>query len=339
MNELSGQTTFNRATVTQVAEAAGVSKMTVSRVVNNKGNVTHKTRKKVLDVINELNYRPNALARGLATRNTNIIGLMLYENVEFSETLLGVQQEMNRNNYDILVFANPFQKNMRPTFRAGLVEGIICSPSHDFDNTLFEYIESENVPYVLMGKRDWKNLKPCFYGIDYIEGFRKATNYLLEMGHRAIAMYGGEADFPADIDKYDGYRQALSEWKIPYDHKLIVYSGEISQFREMLITQKPTAVITMGAESWNHMVTITREIKLTIPRDLSVILFNHAIDRNTVNSFFNIEAMTRIEIPKYEMGVKAAQHLIALLNGEKDLPNENFLQVPIYIGDSCCPPR
>ncbi len=334
--------------ISRVARLAGVSKMTVSRVINGNSAVAPDTRERVLQAVEQLRFRPNLLARSLAGSRTRILGLQFHEDAApnprfFYDILLGAQYEAHVQGYDLLFFSQPpSREDPRSAIRFDLVEGVICTGG-TFNMNSIEFMEQERLPYVIVGRRDWKQFSPYFCAPDYVTGYQEATSYLLDMGHRRIAFCGGKAHFEADIDKREGYLRAFEAHGLAPDPTLILMDEpgreRASQTEAFLLEKRPTAVISHGDEVWNLVKSAARKGKFSIPGDLSVLCFGLSEGMQMLGASRGYAPLTRLEAPVFEMGRQSAKMLISWLDGEEMKQRGIFLPLDFIKGDSCVPPR
>lgn len=178
-------------TIYDVAREAGVSMATVSRVVNGNTNVRSETKDKVEAVIANLNYRPNAVARGLASRKSTTVGIVIPDvtNIYFSELSRGIDDVARMYNYQIIL-ANSEEKNASEVVESLLskqVDGILYM-GNIIDDRLREELDKSNVPVVLSGSVDLKNQKPSV-NIDYISAVQEITEKLIASGHKKLVSF------------------------------------------------------------------------------------------------------------------------------------------------------
>ena len=236
---------LKKVNITEVAAVAGVSAMTVSRLLNDSGKVAPATRVKVQKVIDDLNYIPNPIAQGLVTSRTKIIGLMIFDDVDsffFQQMLIGFQYAVNKHGYNLLIFSKDNEKGSPDNRYLSMVDGILCMGSH-MDNKTIELIEDKGIPYAVIGRRNWRKADPWFSAVDYVNGFKKVTRYLIELGHRNIALWGGVKDFEPDVDKITGYQQALIEAGLSYNPEITLYLDETEKIPMILEKYRPTSII------------------------------------------------------------------------------------------------
>ncbi|MCL2879056.1 MAG: LacI family transcriptional regulator [Treponema sp.] len=327
-----------KVNIGEVARKAGVSAMTVSRMINPGGVVAPATRARIQKVINELHYRPSPFARGLASRKSNILGLMIFDNLDFGffqPMFLGVEQEARANGYDLLVFSRPLRGTESRSL--ALVDGVLCF-GYDFDNETIESLEDSGIPYAIIGKRGWRRVKPWYCTVDYFNGFRNTTKYLLELGHRKIAFLGGSWSFSVDAEKFNGYMQALREAGIPETDSLILCDSEIEKLKAALEKYKPTAVFLESNVFPMQFFLCIREMGKNIPTDISVISTRQDIlDPHTLYGLAGIHELTILNIPRRELGTAGVKLLINLIDSKKNIPREQIIDMKLIAGESCSP--
>ncbi|GHV05256.1 LacI family transcriptional regulator [Spirochaetia bacterium] len=312
--------------------------MTVSRVLNRADLVSAETRDKIQQVIDVLHYQPSPMAQGLATHTTQIIGLMMYSDVEYyylHQILLGVERAARMNGYDLLIFANPEEHNLRGNPRLGLVDGVLCF-GHPIPNEALEKLELEGIPYAVIGRRNWRQVAPWHYAPDYIRGFGDVTRYLLNLGHQNIAMMGGSPHFEVDLEKYSGFQQALFEAGIPYNPAMTVYDDESFKIKGIIEKFRPTTVIA-ERNSLLALLLAARELGLRIPQDISVIGTGRELDVQTLHKLTGVHELTIVEVPWQELGAGGIQMLTELIRGEEP-EQEQTIPLRFTIGESCAPP-
>lgn len=325
----------------EVARIAGVSKMTVSRYLNNTGIVAESTREKLRQVINELHYRPNAMAQGLASNKTSILGLMIFEHMDmdfnfFQPIFLGVEHEARLSGYDLLLFTNP--RSGRESRCLGMVDGIILLGS-TMESDPIEHLESWGIPYVTIGRRKWHKTIPWCCAVNYTEGFRETAEYLIDQGHRRIAFWGGSKSFSVDQEKHLGYLRAMEDAGLTLYEGMNLYDEDMGQIRDCVDRYRPTAVIMEGAKVPLPLLLYARELGLHIPRDLSLVYTRRDfIDVHTLYDLAGIHEMTLATVPRRELGAAGFRMLKKLIEGETDIPRELLVNMELIIGESSGPP-
>ncbi|HEX6923686.1 MAG TPA: LacI family DNA-binding transcriptional regulator, partial [Bacillales bacterium] len=247
------------ATIYDVASEAGVSMATVSRVVNGNPNVKPSTRKKVLDAIERLGYRPNAVARGLASKKTTTVGVIIPDisNIFFSELARGIEDIATMYKYNIILCDSDQNKekelHLFNTLLEKQVDGVVFMGGRISDEHIAEFKQSP-VPVVLAATVDENGETPSV-NIDYKQAVYDAVHHLIEKGHRQIAMVSGPLADPINGHyKFEGYRQALSEAEVSFDDRYVAigdytYDSGIEAMQSFLeAEEKPTAIFVGSDE-------------------------------------------------------------------------------------------
>jgi len=336
------------ATIKEVAERAGVSIMTVSRVVNNSKYVSPETREKVERTMKELGYVPNALAHGLITKKTHTLGLIVSDitNPFFTTIARGVEDTAIKNDFNIILCNTDEDVQKEKMYIELLlrkrVDGIILS-SADCKKSSVEHIISRNVPLVLID-RCIKGLQvDCVYS-DSVSGAYNLTKYLISLGHRRIGIIVGPKRISTAVDRVDGYKKALQEENITIDDSLIKWGekysredGYKSAIELLNMKNSPTAIL-----GGNRLITVgvlkaIRELNLKVPEDISVVSFDEVEDISTTNPFLTVVSQN-----SYAMGVIATEWLLKRIKGESKFledPQEILLQPKLIIRESCGGPK
>jgi len=331
----------HKVNINDVARAANVSTMTVSRVFNHGSKVAVGTRTRVKRIIEELGYHPDPFARSLVSKKSQILGLMIFDDMDFGffhPMFLGVEQEAMESGYDLLIFSRPERKRWPESRNLSLVDGVLCF-GYTFDNETIESLEDRKIPYVVIGKRKWNRVSPWYCSGDYFKGFRDTTKYLLEMGHRKIAFMGGSASFIVDKEKRRGYVSALKDAGIG-DNALVLDDEDVNRIPEFFEKHKPTAVFLDGRVIPMPLLLYANKMKLRIPRDLSVVHCQQdVIDSHTLHNIVGIHELTQINIPRQELGTSGVILLKRLINGEHVTGREQLVPMVFVPGESCGPPE
>ena len=203
-----------RISIKDVAERAGVSTATVSHVVNGTRFVREETRQKVLDAIETLHYQPSAIARGLATNSTQTVGLIISDiaNPFFTAVARGVEDETNQQGYHT-IFCNTDEDPAREDdylrlLSARQIDGLIIAPTGVYSERLLRMYEAE-IPIVLID-RQAPGLDVPIVGVDNEAGAYEATRYLIELGHRQIAVLVGMETISTQRARFQGYARPPS---------------------------------------------------------------------------------------------------------------------------------
>ncbi|OES44127.1 catabolite control protein A [Domibacillus iocasae] len=309
-------------TIYDVAREASVSMATVSRVVNGNPNVKPATRKKVNDVIERLGYRPNAVARGLASKKTTTVGLIIPDisNIFYAELARGIEDIATMYKYNIIL-SNSDQneeKEMRliQTMLGKQVDGLIFMGNHINDEHVKEF-ERSPVPVVLAGSVE-KSGKTASVNIDYKEAAREVVQSLIDGGHKRIAYVASPFQDVINTEyALAAYKETLEEVGI-YDESLVVegdytYDSGIEAWEKLNEAgEKPTAIFVYNDEMALGVVHGAQDAGLTVPDDLEVISFD-----STKLSLMARPQLTGVAQPLYDIGAVAMRLLTKLMNKEE----------------------
>lgn len=324
-----------RATTKDVAEMAGVSRTTVSFVLNDVQGmrISQETRQRVLDAARQLNYHPDATARRMVSGQTNVIGFVLRQNPDqafgdyfLPQVLRGVSQAALALGYHTLFEPVPPEDKSGVYMRLILerhVDGIVLSGPRSDDLELLN-IHQEGVNVVLLGQLPGSNIS--FVDVDNVGGAKKATQHLIDLGHKRIAMITNAAlAYTASQDRLSGYRAALEGAGIPHDPSLIRYGNFTlnSGYHAMqdLLSQRPfpTAVFVASDTVAVGALQAISQAGMSVPDDISLCGF----DDIPVAGFID-PPLTTVRLPAHGLGWGAANLLIRMINKE-DIQNHHII--------------
>lgn len=310
-------------TIYDVAREANVSMATVSRVVNGNPNVKPATRKKVSEVIERLGYRPNAVARGLASKKTTTVGVIIPDisSPFFAELARGIEDIATMYKYNIILSNSDQNKDkelhLLNTMLGKQVDGIVFMGGNISDEHVEEFKKSP-APIVLAGSIEESEQVPSV-NIDYEQAAFDAVNAFVEKGHKKIAMVIGPLHEPINKEKkLAGYKKALEAAGIPIEEDLIVegdytYDSGIEAFEKLLeLTDKPTAIYVGSDEMAVGVVHGAQDKGYNIPEDFEVISSD-----NTRISLMVRPQLTTVIQPLYDIGAVAMRLLTKFMNKEK----------------------
>ncbi|MBP1996491.1 catabolite control protein A [Paenibacillus eucommiae] len=309
-------------TIYDVAREAGVSMATVSRVVNNNPNVKPQTRKKVFEAIERLGYRPNAVARGLASKKTTTVGVVIPDisNSIFAEVARGIEDIANMYHYNIIL-CNADKKKEKEirvinTLLEKQVDGLLFMGGVVTQDHI-QAFNTSSVPIVLCGTKEEGNSFPSV-DIDHEIAAFDAVNVLISQGHRNIGMISGTLEDPANgYSRYQGYKRALEEAGIPIrDNYVRVgnyrYESGIEATKYFLsLDPKPTAIFSATDEMAIGAIHTIQDHGLKVPDDVSVI----SVDNIRMASMVR-PMLTTVAQPMYDIGAVSMRLLTKLMNKE-----------------------
>lgn len=307
-------------TIKDIAKRTDVSIATVSRVINNKSEgVSDGTRKRILEVVKELGYQPNALARGLVTKRTKTIGLIIPDiaNPFFPDIARVVEDCANKQGYSVFLCNTDDNLHKESQYIKVLgekcVDGIIfTSNAIPKQEHTIELIKN-SIPLVLMDR--WVELEGiCGVFLDNLKGGYMASKHLIDLGHERIACITGPLYSKTAKDRLEGYKKALFEEGIPVDKSIIV-EGDYkinSGFNaaEKLLNKKVTAIIAFNDLMACGACKSVKANGYRIPEDISIIGFDDI-------QLSQMMELTTIRQPSYEMGIAAIKMLIKLIEHKK----------------------
>ena len=314
---------MNNVTIYDVAREANVSMATVSRVVNGNPNVKPTTRKKVLEAIDRLGYRPNAVARGLASKKTTTVGVIIPDisSIFYSELARGIEDIATMYKYNIIL-SNSDQNtdkelHLLNTMLGKQVDGIVFMGGNITDVHVEEFKRSP-VPIVLAASVEEQAQTPSV-NINYEQAIYDSVQLLVEKGHKRIAFVSGPMSEPINsMRKLAGYKRALDEAGIAFDEALVAegdysYDSGIEALANLLEqSDKPTAVIAATDEMALGVIHGAQDRGVSIPEDLEVIGFD-----NTRLSLMVRPQLTTVVQPTYDIGAVAMRLLTKLMNKEQ----------------------
>ena len=308
-------------TIYDVAREADVSMATVSRVVNGNPNVKPATRKKVLEVIERLDYRPNAVARGLASKKTTTVGVIIPDvsNMFFASLARGIDDIATMYKYNIIL-ANSDGDNLKEVhvlnnLLAKQVDGIIFMGHYITDEIRGEFSRSKT-PVVLAGSIDPDN-QVGSVNIDYQAATKEAVQILVKNGHKDIAFVSGALIDPINGHaRLGGYKQALEEAGIAYNEGLIFeapYSFRDGlRLVERLRNSGATAAFISDDELAVGILDGLLDAGVKVPEEFEIITSNNSLLTDVVRP-----KLTTITQPLYDMGAVAMRLLTKLMNKEE----------------------
>jgi DNA-binding LacI/PurR family transcriptional regulator len=318
----------------------------VSRAINNSPLVNPETRKRILQVVQELNYVPNLAARRLSVGKTLTIAVIVpfFTRPSVSERLNGVVSALSDSQYDLLIhnIDTPEQRDIgfSDVLRADRVDGalIVSLPIPD---RYIAQLTGANVPIVLIDTcHDALDLFACFK-VDDVAGGQAATEYLIQLGHERIGFIGDVVDTPfhfvSSRDRHLGYQKALQAANLPLRPEYYA-EGDHGRLearvlvKEMLSRpERPTAVFAASDTQAVGVLEGARELGLDVPKDLSVIGYDDI-------EIADIMGLTTMQQRLFESGRRGAESLLAILDDPDRIPVQQVLSAELVVRDSTAPP-
>ena len=324
-------------TIHQVANAAGVSVSTVSRVLNSKVDVAGDTQERILAVIDKLGYTSNLAARSMRSRKNNLIGLVVPDiGWPYSiEIMKGINRAIAESTYDLLVYTTgDIRKSGTPLHEQhyvsllnnSITDGVIIVAS-----AAAEFIT--NAPIVSVDPHMDNPNYPSVQGTNY-QGALDATNYLLGLGHRRIGFICGRPEIGSALSRLNAYQDALKHGGVDPDEALIVagdfstHTGQKCALQLLSLGDPPTAIFAANDQSALGVYLAAEQLGVLIPDELSVIGFDNITEAKYLG-------LTTIDQSLADMGYVAIQMLIKLINNETLDEQIHKMQTKLVVRSSC----
>jgi len=326
-------------TVLDVAKRAGVAPITVSRVINNSGYISLATRERVESAVKELGYVPNTIARGLRSKRTHTLALIVTDitNPYFTLMARGVEDVAGASNYTV-VYCNTDESEVKEEKYANIlaqkqVDGVLLVPACGNADTV-KFLQSKDISVVVLDRRV-AEVKTDSVRSDSEQGANLLVKLLVELGHKQIAIITGPKDVSTAGDRVTGYQHALRDAGLLENQS--IYYGEFNQhsgyeitMRAMAQSPRPTAIFGANNFIMIGVIKALRELKLNVPDDVSVVGFDDFPESMLVKPFFTAAAQSA-----YEMGRLAAEILLKRITGElSEEYQEHILPTEIIVRES-----
>lgn len=336
------------ATIGEVAEKSGVSIATVSNIINGKGKASKETIERVMGVIKELNYKPNMLARNLKTKKSRSIGVIVEDMTIFSipDIVDGITDYCDKENYQIFLinlrlFMNYGDSYYDKDFYYGRVkeeihklenlqvEGIVYVAAHE--RTLPVVPEDLDIP-VVMAYGYTQSKKVPSVVVDDVEGGFLIAKKVLSMGHTNVGIITGKNDSVHAQARLLGYQKAFFEARVPMRQESIFVGNWEREsgyaYVDRLLEQGVSAIMCMNDVMAGGVYDRLSELGISIGKDISV----SGYDGRQISTYYK-PPLTTVTLPLHDIGYKAGEVLLEMLNAEEELPSEEprVYQVPCHL--------
>lgn len=334
-----------KPTIYDIANKAGVSKSTVSRVLNNQEGLSLSSKKKVLAAIAELDYHPSKLARGLSGGGFDAILALSHRSVSstsgnpfFSDVIQSISAISEEKNFDLILQTakNPEEElqKIKNKIAEKMIRGIIIL-SAALDEAYLEELDSLKIPIVIIGKID-KDYE-YIYSVDtdnYKDSYQMIES-LIQLGHKDIACLHAPLDIHVSADRVNGYRRALFDNFLDIKNDWIIDCGylledSIAAVRHLFSGDTlPTAIFATDAVKAMSLFQVIEKENYQIPDNFSLIAFND----QTFASFFS-PALSGVIVPTHTLGTKATELLFELIERNSDAPKKTIIPTELVLTDS-----
>lgn len=325
-----------KITIEDVAKKAGVSKGTVSAVINAKNSVKPATRDMILKVMKELNFRPKGMARNLKNGNTDkTIGIIIKDlNYPFYTSIAsGAKEYANSKGYSVIITSSEndheCEKKFSHLFSTKDIKGAIIAPIVEGASEIEHLFKLKmiNYPFVLL--EDVKGIQANVVAIDNIRAIKKAVKYLMENGHTKIVHFAGPPNSSHTQERIEGFRHAFSESPLVFNKQMIVsvgsdfdesYAKTKEYFKSLKKNEYPTAIVCFNDMQALAVMTALGDLDIKVPDDISII----GNDDIYYAQIYPVP-LTTIQAPQHEIGRRAAEILIRNIESATLLPLEKVV--------------
>jgi LacI family transcriptional regulator len=331
-------------TLEDVAKLTGVSRSTVSRVINGDPKVSEATREKVDAVIQSINFQPNLAARGLAAGRTGVLGLVIpmgvttiFTDPYFPQLIQGVSSACNAREYSVMLWlADPeYERRMiQQILYNGLVDGVVVA-SMLMNDPIIEALTKRNLPFVLVGRHP-TNDRVSYVDVDNRNAAREAVLHLIRLRRRRIGIITGPLNMIAGSDRYKGYLDGLHERGLVPEDELIT-EGDFTETGGYLAMQRmlkaePDAVFACSDVMASGALHAILDAGLKVPQDIALIGYDDLplASRTT-------PPLTTVRQPTQRLGSMAVELLIDLIKFPERQTRRVILPTELVVRDSCGP--
>lgn len=330
-------------TIKDIAQKAGVSVATVSYVLNNNRFVSADKRERILDAIKELNYVPNAVARGLRVRESKAISLIVSDitNPFYPDLAKACEDVAQSLGYTVnMINTNDVSSRVElaaSQLLEGKIDGLILTVALERDRPVIERLLEGDYPVVL-AHRGLDHLKADIVVSDNFDGAVQATNHLIRLGHKRISLMTGVEGSSVTAARLNGYLHSMKlaglavmpEW-LPSGGARYAKSYEATKtLLQLPANQRPTAVINISDIGALGVIDAAMDSGLRIPDDLGVVGFDDLF----ISAIRRVQ-LTTVKIPRYELGQRATELLLQRIGRTRDEPREIVLPVELIVRQTC----
>ena len=309
-------------TIKELADLAGVSTATVSRALNNSPGISEKTRKRILDIAEKMDYQPNVIAKGFSKQKSYTIGIAIHDisNNFYSEVLKGAEEVANTHNYTVVFFNTEYnpekERKVLEFLKSGRIDGLLGYMSNRVLDECID-IARRKKPFILMG-HFFDEVDCPQVGCNNISSAYEITEYLIKRGHKKIAHVAGSRDTKTGMQRLLGYQRAMENYNLPIDDNWIIetdYTNEGAYPKVLDFLKKNqdiTAIFAANdalAAACYHAIY---DLNLSIPEDISVV--GH--DDIEAASLLHPQ-LTTMQQQKRKIGRIAANKLFSIINNHE----------------------
>lgn len=330
-----------------IARKAGVSRSTVSRVINNEDYVSEKTRARVMAVIEQEGFTPNPAARALVTQRTQVIGVVIptafsvvFEDSLYFPTLLqGISEATHARDYATLLWLGQPSEDEelfhKRVLKNRLMDGlIIASATKTNQGSFIDHLLRMKTPFVMVERPIHRAEEVSYVTVDNVQAAQNAVSHLINQGRRRIGIITGDMDNADGLDRFQGYKNALLQAHLPFDATLVM-EGHFTQRSgylgmKALLERNVDAVFASSDLTAVGALQAIQEAGLHVPKDISLVGFD-----DLPHSQQTLPQLTTVRHPIQRKGAHAATVLLDLIEGVIEGPQQILLPTQLVIRESC----
>ncbi|HTA76149.1 MAG TPA: LacI family DNA-binding transcriptional regulator [bacterium] len=332
------------ATIKDVAKKAGVTIGTVSRVLNNKRWVSEECRTKVLASIKELHYKPQAHARRLRQKHSQICGVIaphhtsVFHSPFFTQIMEGLEAVAAENHYRLLLHPLTETARAQVSYRTllgdGSVDGMFVLNAWSTDVSVRELSEA-NVPFILINGKIAGHEDLPYVGFDNRGGVKIAIDHLVKQGHERIGIINGRMTTTNALERFQAFQENLSEHHLEFEKEWVAdgdfeeEGGYLAAKKILKATRKPSAILCASDLMAMGAIRALKENDLLVPEQVSVVGFD-----NMEEAAYHEPALTTVAFSAYDMGKLAAQKMFQIIGGEELAARATTLQAKLMERES-----
>ncbi|KIY23247.1 MULTISPECIES: LacI family DNA-binding transcriptional regulator [Mesobacillus] len=337
-------------TIKDVAKIANVAPSTVSRVIANSSRISEKTKKRVREVMDELGYHPNFIARSLASHSTRAIGLVMpsssdavFQNPFFPTVLTGLSEGAHAKQYALHMTTgktdDEIYDGVVAMVQGGRVDGVVLLYSKVEDRVI-SYLKKRDFPFFVIGKpfKDDENIN--YVDNDNFKAGKEVTEHLIQLGHDRIAFIGGNLDLVVTVERIEGYEKALRNSGIKLVDEYIINdeflqeSGQDAVEVLLSLDQPPSALVVADDLMALGVLNKLDEMGIEVPKDISIVSFNNVLIAEMARP-----PLTSVNINIFDLGFQAAKNLIQKIENPEEPIKRIIVPFNIVTRYSCDRPK
>lgn len=329
-------------TLELVADKAGVSRSTASRVINNHPNVREDVRARVLQIIEEVGYSPHPAARSLASHRTKVIGLVIprstrtfFTDPYFPVLTEGIAEACNEHDYTLSLFLIKTEQDERrllPRLMApGFVDGIIIQVTH-LGDSFIQNLSRGKIPFIMAGRPN-NAPEANFIDVNNEGGAFEAVSHLIQIGCKRIATVTCALNTAVGVDRYAGYQRALSTYGLSFD-PILMAEGDFTeqsgyQATQLLLSSQPDAIFAASDTMAVGVMYALKEAGLEVPQDIALVGFD-----DLPPALKTTPLLTTVRQPIHRFGVKAVETLLDIAAHRIETPHHIVLETELIVRGS-----